>query len=97
VVANGSVPPTELGQAIRDSGLSPDDALAKGDLGYFADWVREIRNAVHPGNYLRRWRGERISKGYYEFCDIIIGLVSDHLYHKLGSSIVKGLGAQNAA
>lgn len=87
-----SVPSVELGKAIRTSGLSPDDALARGDLGYFADWVREIRNAVHPSNYLRKWGGRPISKEYYMFCDTIVGLVSDHLSLKAGSAVVEELG-----
>jgi hypothetical protein len=90
-----SVPPEELGKAIRASGLSPDDALAKGDLGYFADWVRQIRNAVHPGNYWRNWRGKPFSKEYYAFCDIIVELVSDHLFHKAGSAVTDELNRQS--
>jgi hypothetical protein len=92
-----SVPPEELGKAIRASGISPDDALAKGDLGYFADWVRRIRNSVHPGNYWREWGAKPISKEYYTFCDIIVELVSDHLSHKAGLAVVEELDRQSKA
>jgi hypothetical protein len=90
-----SVPAEALGKAILASGLSPDDALAKGDLGYFADWVRQIRNAVHPGNYWKNWKGKPFSKEYYEFCDIIVELVSGHLFQKAGSAVVEELDRQS--
>jgi len=59
--------------------------------------VRQIRNAVHPGNYWRNWRGKPFSKEYYAFCDIIVELVSDHLFHKAGSAVVEEPDRQSKA
>ena len=50
-----------VGQIARTSGIEPDDALKAGDVGYFADRVREIRDMVHPGRYVRLWSGVRLT------------------------------------
>lgn len=86
-----------LEKVAHASGVSPDDALSKGDLGYFADVVREIRDMVHPGRYLRLWRGVRISKDYYEFCAQATELVFDYLYPILEKSISEELNESKKA
>ena len=77
-----------MGKVARASGITVRSALATGDLGYFADVVREIRNLVHPGVYVRRMRNVRINKSYYQFCYEVEGVVFDRLYEKLQASII---------
>jgi hypothetical protein len=81
--------PSELpmGKVARASGISAKKALANGDLGYFADVVREIRNLVHPGVYVREMKNVKITKSYYEFCYEITAHVFDFLRQKLEASI----------
>jgi len=76
-----------LDKTARESGISPDDALSKGDVGYFADVTREIRDMVHPGRHARLWKDVRISKRHYQFCYEIAEVVFEHLYAKLEDSI----------
>jgi hypothetical protein len=80
-----------IDKTARKSGVSPERAYARGDLGYAADVVREIRDMAHPGRYVRLWKGVKITKGYYVFCETIVRLVFDHLYQTLEQSIRKSL------
>ena len=79
----------QLDETLRTSGLNPEDALRRGDLAFFADFLREIRDLVHPGRYIRKWKGARITKNYYEFCWTIAELVFDWLGHKAGGDAVR--------
>ena len=81
-----------MGKVARASGITLKSALANGDLGYFADVVREIRNLVHPGVYLRRMRNVKIGKSYYQFCFEVEEIVFDHLYAKIEASIKRQFG-----
>jgi len=81
-----------VGKTARESGIASDDALARGDVLYFLDVVREIRNLVHPGRYLRRYPGRRITKRYFEFCYEMLQILEDRLYAMLESSIKKEMG-----
>lgn len=80
-----------MGKIARASGISVKSDLANGDLGYFADVVREIRNLVHPGIYVRRMRNVRITESYYQFCYEVEGIVFDYLYRKLENSMRRQL------
>jgi hypothetical protein len=80
-----------MGKVARASGISSEKALASGDLGYFADVVREIRNLVHPGVYLRNMGNARITRRYYGFCFEVIDLILERLEHELEVSIRKQL------
>lgn len=48
----------------RLSGIEPEEALKQGDVGYFAEAVREVRDLVHPGRNLRLWAGVEVTKEY---------------------------------
>jgi len=76
-------------ETARAYDVHPDEALKKGDLAYFARMVKDIRNTIHPGNYLRKWRGTYLGKRYYEFCYTIAELVFDHLGARLEESIAQ--------
>ena len=76
-----------MGKVARASGISASKAFAIGDLGYFADVVREVRDLVHPGRYLRSMKNVKVTKRYYEFCYEVTEIVFDHLYAKLEASI----------
>jgi hypothetical protein len=78
-----------MGKVARESGISPKKAQVNGDLGYFADVVRDIRNLVHPGAYLRDMKNVKITKSYYEFCYEISADVFDFLRQKEEESIRK--------
>lgn len=67
----------------RLSGIEPDEALKQGDLWYFADVVREVRDLVHPGRNLRLWSGVQISKEYLDSVEETVQIVFDVLYGKL--------------
>lgn len=72
-----------LGEIARLSGINPDQALKKGDVVYFADFVREIRDMVHPGRHLRLWSGVKLTKDYLVSVEEIVRGVYDHLYQEL--------------
>lgn len=80
-----------MGKIARASGITVKSALANGDLGYFADVVREIRNLVHPGVYVRKMRNVKIAKSYYRFCYDVEDIVFGYLYRKLEISIRRQL------
>lgn len=76
-----------LGEIARLSGVEPDQALKKGDVVYFADVVREVRNMIHPGRYLRLWSGIEVTKGYLDSVEETVKVVYDHLNNQLESMI----------
>lgn len=76
-----------LDKIARESGIDPDEALKNGDLGYFADVVREIRDMLHPGRYLRLWSGVRVTKKFLETSYEVVDLVRESLLKKLEDSI----------
>jgi hypothetical protein len=65
------------------SGIDPDQALKQGDVAYFADYVREVRDMVHPGRYLRLWSGVEVGKEYVDPVEEIVQIVYDHLHGRL--------------
>jgi len=72
-----------LGEIARLSGIEPDEALKNSDVIYFADVVREVRNMIHPGRYLRLWSGVEVSKEYLDSIEETVKIVYDHLYEQL--------------
>jgi hypothetical protein len=80
-------PKLPLDKIARESGIDPEDALKNGDLGYFADVVREIRDMLHPGMYLRLWTGVRVTKKFLETSYEVVDLVRECLLKKLEDSI----------
>jgi hypothetical protein len=77
------------------SGIDPDQALKQGDVAYFADVVREVRDMVHPGRYLRLWSGVKVGKEYVDSVEEIVQIVYDHLYDKLITLIEKDPAFKN--
>jgi hypothetical protein len=76
-----------LDKIARESGIDPDEALKNGDLGYFADVVREIRDMLHPGRYLRLWSGVKVTKKFLETSYEVVDLIRESLLKKLEDSI----------
>ncbi len=74
----------------RKSEIDSDDALKQGDVWYFADVVREVRDLVHPGRNLRLWSGVQTSKEYLESVEETVEIVFDVLYGKLVDLIKNG-------
>ena len=72
-----------LGEIARLSGIDPDEALKHGDVAYFADVVREVRDMVHAGRYLRLWSGVEVGKEYVDSVEEYVQIVYDHLYDRL--------------
>lgn len=75
----------------RLSGVDPEVAMVKGDLSYFADFVREIRDTVHPGRYMDLWKGTPITRSYYRVCYEILDLVTVWFSMKLRESVRIGV------
>ena len=75
--------PSNLPQGKRLSTIDPNQALKQGDVVYIADAVREERNMVHPGRYLRVWSGVALTKGYLESVEEIVQIAYDYLYDRL--------------
>jgi len=71
----------------RLSGVDPEVAMSKGDLSYFADFVREVRGIVHPGRYMALWKGKRITKNYYGFCYDVLNLVLIFFMKRLAETV----------
>jgi hypothetical protein len=78
-----------VGQIARTSGIDPDDALKRGDVGYFADVVREVRDMVHPGRYVRLWSGVPLTNEYVKTVEETVALVIKILDNKVHESIKK--------
>ena len=72
-----------LREIVRLSGIEPGQALKNGDVIYFADVVREVRNMIHPGRYLRLWSGVEVSNEYLDSIEETVKIVYDHLYEQL--------------
>jgi len=68
-----------------------EEALNKGDIGDFVELVREIRNLVHPGKYVREWPGTTITEEHFEDCYALFGTAVDHLYNRLINDIQRRL------
>ena len=71
----------------RLSGVDPEVAWSKGDLSYFADFVREVRDIVHPGRYMTLWKRTRITKNYYGVCYDVVNLVLIYFMKKLAETV----------
>jgi hypothetical protein len=69
-----------LGKAARLSGIDPDEALKQGDVVYFADVVREVRDMIHPGRYVRLWSGLKVTKEYLDTVEETVQVIYDLLY-----------------
>jgi len=76
-----------VGVIARKSDIEPDEALKRGDIGYFADVVREVRDMVHPGRYLRLWSGVPLTNEFVESVEETVGVVNEVLENKLHESI----------
>jgi len=72
-----------LGQIARESGIDQNEALKQGDVGYFADVVRDVRNMIHLGRSLRVWPGVKVTKRCFDFVQETVQIVYDYLYDKL--------------
>jgi hypothetical protein len=79
-----------LGVTAYRSGVDPDQALRQGDVVYYADVVREIRDMIHPGRHIRLWSGVKITKKYLESVEETVATVYDYLYDKLIALIESG-------
>ena len=77
----------QIDRIFRASGIEMNLKQSKGDLAYMADVVREIRDMVHPGRYLRRWEGRRIAERHYRFCFRVTNLVRDSISDKIIASV----------
>jgi hypothetical protein len=67
----------------RLSEIDPDEALRRGDVWYYADFVRETRDLVHAGRNLRLWSGIGPTKEYLDTVEETVQVVFDILYQKL--------------
>ena len=76
-----------VGVIARQSGIEPDEALKRGDIGYFADVVREVRDMVHPGRYVRLWSGVPLTNDFVESVEETVGVVTEALENKLHETI----------
>jgi hypothetical protein len=72
-----------VGEIARTSGVEPDEALKRGDVGYFADHVREVRDMIHPGRYVRLWSGMPITNEFVESVEETVSVVNEILEAKL--------------
>ena len=70
------------------SGLSPNDDwnTANAQIGDYTDIIRQIRNLVHPGRYLKELGWEKIPKEYLEACFNIVDAASEYLSKVIESS-----------
>ncbi len=83
--------PSRLGleEIARTSGVEPEEALNNGDIGYFADVVREIRDMLHPGRYLRLSSGVKVTAEYFERCYEVVDVVQEVLQRNLEQSLLR--------
>lgn len=51
-----------------DEDIDLDEALEQGDVGDFVEYVREVRNLVHPGKHVREYPDVSIGDKHYEDC-----------------------------
>jgi hypothetical protein len=77
----------QMGEIARKSGISSDDALKLGDVGYFADWLREVRDMIHPGRHLRLWSGVKVTRKFLVFAEEILSAIYTHLGDKVETII----------
>jgi hypothetical protein len=77
-----------IGQAARKSRISSDKALKLADVGYFADWLREVRDLIHPGRNLRLESGVNVTKKFLRFAEEILSVIYDHLGSKMRTLIL---------
>jgi hypothetical protein len=76
-----------MGVIARKSGVESDEALKRGDVGCFADHVREVRDMIHPGRYLRLWSGVPITNEFVESVEETVTVVNEVLENKIHESI----------
>ena len=58
-------------------------------IGDHAEILRMIRNLIHPGNYIKKYKNKRITKKYSERASLTMQFIHEWLYHHLASSIVE--------
>ena len=76
-----------LGKEARLSGIKPDEAIERGDVIYLADVVREVRDMIHPGRYVRLWSGVKVTMEYLDSVEERVQIVYDLLYDRLTTVI----------
>jgi len=71
------------------AGLSLDEEWdqARAKIGDYAEVVRQTRNLVHVGCYLRDFAGKRVAKRRAERCFEILEVASDYLVAKINTSL----------
>ena len=67
-----------------DEDIDLNEALERGDVGDFAEYVREVRNLVHPGKYVREYPHVSIGDKHYADCYAVFELSIKHLKWRLG-------------
>jgi len=81
-----------LDKIARLSDISSDEALERGDVWYFAEVVRGVRDLVHARRNLRLWSGVSPTKEYFDSVEETVQVVFDVLYGKLIDMIKDDLG-----
>ncbi len=66
-----------------DEDIDLHEALERGDVGDFVEYVKEVRNLVHPGKYAREYPDVSIGDKHYEDCYTVFGLSIRHLMWRL--------------
>ena len=64
---------------LPDEDIDLDEALERGDVGDFVEYVREVRNLVHPGKYAREYPDVSIGDDHYADCYTVFELVVESL------------------
>lgn len=66
------------------------------DQGELGDWllnyVKELRNLIHPGKKIRDYKGIYLTKEHFESARIFIDLTIKHLLSKIEKSLAEELG-----
>lgn len=76
-----------LGHIARTSGVGWGEAAKRGDVGYYADAVREIRDLIHPGRYVRLWPGVKITREHVATVEEAVEVVHGCLEKKVHDSL----------
>jgi len=63
----------------------------KADVGDYAVVLKEFRNLVHPGFYIRHFLRSRVTNRRMEMCFEILEVASDYLQKKLHTSLKKAI------
>jgi hypothetical protein len=73
----------------REIGWIPAKIPGGDKLGSFAGQVKDIRNLIHPGFYVRKMKDRKITKQHFEACYNNTADLIGYLGRKVEESIVK--------